>query len=160
MGNGAFDDLTSYRASSIRDGLSQTIFVGETARLLNDPDPQFNQWSRPGYFQVSPTFDPTGLTFRPQGFAFQVPRINAPDDMQGDYAGGFGIGSNPSSPGPNPPAAGHPLARHVRLQGVDPLNIPGSTRNTASGASAASTPAAPTSCSATARSSSSRSRST
>ena len=30
-----------------------------------------------------------------------VPRINAPM-MQGDYAGGYGIGSNPSSPGPNP----------------------------------------------------------
>src|SRR5206468_10496329 len=37
------------------------------------------------------------------------PRINAPI-MPGDYAGGFGIGSNPSSPGPNalPPGTSYP----------------------------------------------------
>jgi prepilin-type N-terminal cleavage/methylation domain-containing protein len=109
LGNGAFDDFTSYRAASFNDGLSQTIFIGETSRLKNDPDPQFNQWSQPGYFQVSSSFDPSGYTYRPQGFAFEVPRINAPI-MSGDYAGGYGIGSNPSSPGPNalPPGTPYP----------------------------------------------------
>ena len=117
-GNGAFDDFTSYRPSNMVDGMSQTIFVGETSRFLNDPDPQFNQWSRPGYFQVSANYDPTGLTFRPQGFAFQVPRINAPI-MQGDYAGGFGIGSTPSTPGPNALPPGDGLARPIGLQSLD-----------------------------------------
>ncbi len=106
-GNGPFDDYTSYRPSDVLDGMSQTIFVGETSRFRNDPDPQDNQWSRPGYFQVSATFDPTGMTYRPQGFAFMVPKINAPM-MQGDYAGGFGIGSNPSTPGPHPLPPGTP----------------------------------------------------
>jgi len=109
-GNGAFDDLNSYNASDMLDGLSQTIFVGETNRFPHDPDPQYNQWSRPGYFRVSSTFDPTGMTFRPQGFAFMVPRINAPM-MQGDYGGGMGVsGSTPSSPGPNalPPGTAWP----------------------------------------------------
>ncbi len=82
-------------------GLSQTIVIGETSRFRNDPDPQFNSWSRPGYFQVSTTFDPSGMTFRPQGFAFEVPRINA-NMMTGDYGGGQGIGGTPSTPGPNP----------------------------------------------------------
>jgi prepilin-type N-terminal cleavage/methylation domain-containing protein/prepilin-type processing-associated H-X9-DG protein len=102
VGNGAFDDLTVYRPSQFVDGLSQTIFVGETSRFRNDPDPQCNQWSQPGLFPVSRIFDPTGATFRPQGFAFMVPRINAPI-MPGDYSGGFGLGGSlPSQPGPNP----------------------------------------------------------
>jgi len=108
-GNGAFDDFTSYRPADFSDGLSQTIFVGETSRFRDDPDPQFNQWSRPGYFQVNTNFDSTGLTFRPQGFAFEVPRINA-KIMSGDYAGGQGIGSTSSTPGPNalPPGTAWP----------------------------------------------------
>ena len=101
IGNGAFDDLSAYRAADMTDGLSQTVFIGETARLRNDPDPQFNQWSRPGDFQVSAKFDPSGSTYRPQGFAFHVPRINAPL-MAGDYPGGFGQGNGFSPPGPNP----------------------------------------------------------
>jgi prepilin-type N-terminal cleavage/methylation domain-containing protein/prepilin-type processing-associated H-X9-DG protein len=106
-GNGAFDDYTAYRSADITDGLSQTIFVGETSRFLNDPDPQFNSWTRPGYFQVSANFDPTGETFRPQGFAFEVPKINA-NLFPGDYPGGFGIGNLPSTPGPNPLPPGTP----------------------------------------------------
>jgi prepilin-type N-terminal cleavage/methylation domain-containing protein/prepilin-type processing-associated H-X9-DG protein len=102
IGNGAFDDFSAYSVASVYDGTSTTIFVGETSRFKNDPDPQFNQWSRPGEFQVSATFDPTGMTTRPQGFAFEVPRINAPM-MQGDYGGGYGLSSSsPSTPGPHP----------------------------------------------------------
>jgi prepilin-type N-terminal cleavage/methylation domain-containing protein/prepilin-type processing-associated H-X9-DG protein len=109
VGNGAFDDLTSYRVSNFKDGVSHTILVGETARFKNDPDPQFNQWSRPGYYQVSSALDPSGQTWRPQGFAFEVPRINAPI-MTGDYAGGFGIGMPPAASGPNalPPGTAWP----------------------------------------------------
>ena len=87
------------------DGLSNTIFVGETSRFRHDPDPQFNQWSRPGYYQVSDSYDPSGLTFRPQGFAFEVPRINA-NMKPGDYPGGAGLGGTGGTPGPNALPAG------------------------------------------------------
>jgi prepilin-type N-terminal cleavage/methylation domain-containing protein/prepilin-type processing-associated H-X9-DG protein len=122
FGNGAFDDYTSYRPSDVTDGLSQTIFVGETNRFLNDPDARFNQWSRPGYYQVSLTFDPTGFTFRPQGFAFEVPRINA-NMKPGDYAGGYGIGNLPSTPGPNALPPGTPWPDTSDYKGWL-LNIP------------------------------------
>ena len=102
LGNGAFDDATSYGSASFRDGLSSTILVGETSRFPGDPDPTLNQWSRPGYYGVSTTFDPAGKTVRPQGFAFEVPRLNAPM-MKGDYPGGFTApGVAPGAPGPNP----------------------------------------------------------
>jgi prepilin-type N-terminal cleavage/methylation domain-containing protein/prepilin-type processing-associated H-X9-DG protein len=107
VGNGPFDDATVYTPLSVRDGLSQTIFVGETARLKNDPDPQLNSWSKPGYYVVSATFDPTGKTTRPQGFAFEVPRINAPI-MKGDYPGGNNGFGNNGQPGPNPLPPGTP----------------------------------------------------
>jgi prepilin-type N-terminal cleavage/methylation domain-containing protein/prepilin-type processing-associated H-X9-DG protein len=109
VGNGAFDDYSAYGAPDMVDGASGTILVGETARFKNDPDPQFNQWSRPGYFAASPSFDPSGFTFRPQGFAFEVPRINA-NMMPGDYPGGFGLGSSADTPGPNalPPGTSWP----------------------------------------------------
>ena len=73
-GNGPFDDLTSYRIAQVADGMSQTIFVGESSRFRNDPDAAFNQWSRFEYFGSSYG----GSTTRPQGFAYEVPRINAP----------------------------------------------------------------------------------
>jgi prepilin-type processing-associated H-X9-DG protein len=74
-GNGAFDDANSYTSADIRDGMSMTIFVGEASRFRNDPDPSFNQWSRYDWFTSS---YPVGNTSRPQGIAFQIPRINAP----------------------------------------------------------------------------------
>ena len=79
-GNGAFDTLTSYKVSAFTDGTSNTIFVGETARFKNDPDRLFNQWSRYGWYGSALG---RGTTTRPQGLAYEVPRINAnlmPDD--------------------------------------------------------------------------------
>jgi prepilin-type N-terminal cleavage/methylation domain-containing protein/prepilin-type processing-associated H-X9-DG protein len=110
MGNGAFDDAAVYRPQAFADGLSHTIFVGETARFPGEPDPQDNQWSRPGYYPVSTQFDPGGKTVRPQGFAFEVPRINAPM-MAGDYPGGSdggGIAGGPPGPNPLPPGTAWP----------------------------------------------------
>jgi prepilin-type processing-associated H-X9-DG protein len=75
VGNGAFDDANSYRSADMRDGMSTTIFVGEASRFRNDPDPIFNQWSRFDWFDSS---YPVPKTTRPQGIAYQVPRINAP----------------------------------------------------------------------------------
>ena len=132
-GNGAFDDMTAYGTKSFRDVLSQTLFVGETSRFPHDPDNLLNQWSRPGYYQVSAAFDPTGTTVRPQGFAFEVPRINAPM-MQGDYPGGEGGPGGSTTPGPHPlpPGTDYPDASDYKawlnniagLSGIRPVGLP------------------------------------
>ena len=80
-GNGAFDTATSYPIASFTDGTSNTILVGECSRYKNDPDRVFNQWSRYGFFGSSIGANTT----RPQGIAFEVPRINSPPDI-GDYS--------------------------------------------------------------------------
>src|SRR5262249_19584955 len=61
--------------AEFRDGMSTTIFVGEASRFRNDPDPSYNQWSRYDWFTSS---YPVAQTTRPQGIAFQIPKINAP----------------------------------------------------------------------------------
>jgi prepilin-type N-terminal cleavage/methylation domain-containing protein/prepilin-type processing-associated H-X9-DG protein len=73
-GNGAFDASSAYAVAYVKDGVSNTIYAGETARFRNDPDPQLNSWSR--FELLSSAFG--GSTFRPQGLAFEVPRPNAP----------------------------------------------------------------------------------
>ena len=69
--DGAFsvDDKT-FKISEYRDGLSNTIFVGEKSRFINDPDDIFNFWNR------SLWFGGAGHT-RPQGMASTGPRLNA-----------------------------------------------------------------------------------
>jgi len=74
-GNGAFDDANAYRVADFRDGISKTIFVGEASRYRNDPDPSFNEW---GCYQWFGSSYPVPNTTRPQGIAFEVPRLNAP----------------------------------------------------------------------------------
>ena len=83
-GNGAFDQLKSYKISEFTDGTSNTIMVGEVSRYKNDPDRVFNQWSRWGFFSSS-----IGAgTTRPQGLAFEVPNINsAPKIGDGAFGG-------------------------------------------------------------------------
>jgi prepilin-type N-terminal cleavage/methylation domain-containing protein/prepilin-type processing-associated H-X9-DG protein len=117
-GNGAFDDSTSYDPSHFRDGLSTTIFVGETSRFRNDPDPQFNQWSHPGPY-LSTKLGPA-VTSRPQGFAFEVPRINA-GVVWGDYGGGMTTGgSAPPGPNPLPPGTDYPDNSDYKAWLLDP----------------------------------------
>jgi prepilin-type N-terminal cleavage/methylation domain-containing protein/prepilin-type processing-associated H-X9-DG protein len=91
IGNGAFDDYTAYPASAFTDGLSGTIFCGESARFKNDPDWSFNTWSAIGYFSSALGNNTT----RPQGFGYEVPRINA-SMMPGDEPQ---YGTNPLPPG-------------------------------------------------------------
>jgi prepilin-type processing-associated H-X9-DG protein len=74
-GNGAFDTSAAYPVAVFTDGTGQTIAVGEASRFRNDADPHYNQWSRFGHF-IS-TVDPSSRTSRPQGLAFQVPRVGA-----------------------------------------------------------------------------------
>jgi prepilin-type N-terminal cleavage/methylation domain-containing protein/prepilin-type processing-associated H-X9-DG protein len=75
-GNGAFDVFTSYPVGGFNDGLSNTILVGESSRFKNDPDWFTNEWSM-YYLAFSSFADPSGNTLRPQGVAYEVPRINA-----------------------------------------------------------------------------------
>jgi prepilin-type processing-associated H-X9-DG protein len=125
-GNGAFDDYTAYNTADVRDGMSNTIFVGETSRFPHDPDPELNQWSQTGLYQVSTSFDPSGATTRPQGFAFEVPKINAPM-MQGDAPGGIGFNntggmfnSGPAGPNALPPGTGYPDTSDYRAWLLNP----------------------------------------
>jgi prepilin-type N-terminal cleavage/methylation domain-containing protein/prepilin-type processing-associated H-X9-DG protein len=82
-GNGAFDAVTAYSIASLVDGTSNTIFVGESARFRNDPDWFVNNWSVFGYYLSSIGMNTT----RAQGFAYEVPRINA-NMAVGDYPNG------------------------------------------------------------------------
>ena len=73
-GNGPFDKSTAYKVASIRDGLSQTIFVGEFSKFVNDPDEIMNFWNRYGLFLSGYAAE---NTLRQQGMATTVPKINA-----------------------------------------------------------------------------------
>ncbi|MHC5538194.1 DUF1559 family PulG-like putative transporter [Singulisphaera rosea] len=83
VGNGAFDGYTAYSVSAFVDGTSHTIFAGESSRFKNDPDWFSNNWSVFGYNMSAIGF----ATTRPQGLAYEVPRINA-NMMLGDYPQG------------------------------------------------------------------------
>ena len=72
-GNGAFDEYSAYRVPQFTDGLSNTVFLGEAARFKSDPDPVFNQWGRFDLFSSTAGTS----TYRPQGLAYEVPKINA-----------------------------------------------------------------------------------
>jgi prepilin-type N-terminal cleavage/methylation domain-containing protein/prepilin-type processing-associated H-X9-DG protein len=73
MPDGAFGYNHAFRASDFRDGLSNTLMVGEFARFVNDPDTIFNVWNT-----ALPIESPQkpGVT-RPNGLATTVPLINA-----------------------------------------------------------------------------------
>lgn len=73
QGNGPFDANTAYRIQQVSDGLSSTIFVGESSRYRNDPDANLNTWTR---FDLLASSLGAGTT-RPQGLAYEVPRLNA-----------------------------------------------------------------------------------
>lgn len=78
-GNGPFDASTSYRESQIRDGLSNTVFVGEYSKFLNDPSTWQNSWTVYGFFGAGP------ISARGQSAATLLPRINAPF-LQSDFS--------------------------------------------------------------------------
>ena len=70
--DGAFGYNSHFRTVDFRDGLSQTLMVGECARFRNDPDPAFNEWTSTLYFASNMP----GVT-RPQALATTVPMLNA-----------------------------------------------------------------------------------
>jgi prepilin-type N-terminal cleavage/methylation domain-containing protein/prepilin-type processing-associated H-X9-DG protein len=80
IGDGAFYADAVLKLRSITDGTSNTIFVGEFSRFVNDPDAVFNSWTRGLWFGSS-----LPNTARPQCYASTGPRINAPL-MAGDFS--------------------------------------------------------------------------
>jgi prepilin-type N-terminal cleavage/methylation domain-containing protein/prepilin-type processing-associated H-X9-DG protein len=72
--DGAFSRDWVYSAAAITDGTSNTLFVGEASRFLNDPEIYFNYWNRVAW--VNSVVGLAGTT-RTMGFALTAPRLNA-----------------------------------------------------------------------------------
>ncbi|MDR3638840.1 MAG: DUF1559 domain-containing protein [Isosphaeraceae bacterium] len=72
--NGAFSRDWVYTFAAITDGTSNTIFLAEASRFLNDPELYFNYWNRVAW--VNSVVGLTGTT-RTMGFATTAPRLNA-----------------------------------------------------------------------------------
>jgi prepilin-type N-terminal cleavage/methylation domain-containing protein/prepilin-type processing-associated H-X9-DG protein len=72
--DGVFFYNVPFKVAAITDGLSNTLFVGEFSRYRNDPDSEFNTWSRAAWFGSSYN----SSTSRPEGLGSVIPRINAP----------------------------------------------------------------------------------
>jgi prepilin-type N-terminal cleavage/methylation domain-containing protein/prepilin-type processing-associated H-X9-DG protein len=70
-GDGMFGWDRAYTISSITDGTSNTMFVGEESRFKNDPDAFFQAWNRGGWFGSS------GGGARSNAIATTTPRLNA-----------------------------------------------------------------------------------
>ena len=70
--DGVFGYDFSYKVSDIRDGLSNTMFVGEVSRFRQDPDPIFGFWTNAGWYGTS-----ISTVSRLTGMASTVPKPNA-----------------------------------------------------------------------------------
>jgi prepilin-type N-terminal cleavage/methylation domain-containing protein/prepilin-type processing-associated H-X9-DG protein len=71
--DGAFGFNHGFPDVAFRDGLSNTLLIGESSRFPNDPDPFFNEWTWADYLKSK-----IPGVHRPQAMATTVPRINAP----------------------------------------------------------------------------------
>lgn len=75
-GNGPFSlNEKAYRIADIHDGLSNTLFVGEQSRFINDPDDFFNFWNRPSWYGSRTSLISATRT---TAFASVGPKLNAP----------------------------------------------------------------------------------
>jgi len=70
--DGAFGKNFTYKVSDFKDGTSNTLFVGEAARFIQEPESVFNFANR------TAVFGGTMGDVRVQGLAYVVPKINAP----------------------------------------------------------------------------------
>jgi prepilin-type processing-associated H-X9-DG protein len=99
---GVFNIDISCRVSSVTDGLSYTMFVGEMSRFLNEPGgSHFNFNAVDGLWRGPPWTSATAYwpgDWRITGGAYTVPRLNAPPDMTGalgNFQGGGLCMQNP-----------------------------------------------------------------
>jgi prepilin-type processing-associated H-X9-DG protein len=70
--DGVFGYDVSTRVGDVRDGLSTTMFVGETSRFPHDPDAIDQTWTRALRFSST-----VSGTSRLNGFALTIPKLNA-----------------------------------------------------------------------------------
>jgi prepilin-type N-terminal cleavage/methylation domain-containing protein/prepilin-type processing-associated H-X9-DG protein len=75
--NGIFGLNRNRRIADVRDGTSNTLFVGETSRFRNEPQSIFNFWN--SGFWVGDGL--SAVSSRTAGIAYAVPRINAPASL-------------------------------------------------------------------------------
>jgi len=93
--DGMFGYDFTYKQADIRDGTSNTMFVGETSRFKTDRDPIFNFWTNIGWFGSS-----IGGVTRLSVLASTVPKPNAsmlPNEPGGDGTYNINWSANPNS---------------------------------------------------------------
>jgi prepilin-type N-terminal cleavage/methylation domain-containing protein/prepilin-type processing-associated H-X9-DG protein len=71
---GVFMKNYAWRVADVNDGLSNTIFFGETSRYTKDPGTYWCWWANP----LSVWADGAGPDYRICGAGYTVPQINAP----------------------------------------------------------------------------------
>lgn len=71
--DGIFQKNYTYKIAQVRDGLSNTIFIGEACRYRNDPDPVMMFYSRVGWWGSAAT---PGAASRPSVLFSPIPKIN------------------------------------------------------------------------------------
>jgi prepilin-type processing-associated H-X9-DG protein len=82
--DGIFQKNYTYKISSVQDGLSNTIFLGEACRYRNDPDAVMMFYSRVGWWSTA-----LPRTTRPSVLFSPIPKINA----------NFAVGDQDAYPG-------------------------------------------------------------
>jgi prepilin-type N-terminal cleavage/methylation domain-containing protein/prepilin-type processing-associated H-X9-DG protein len=76
-GDGTFVINFQYPLAGIRDGTSNTLFLGETSRYIRQPASFQNAWNYGEWFSLV-NAPPGSSASLPMGIAYTVPRINAP----------------------------------------------------------------------------------
>jgi prepilin-type processing-associated H-X9-DG protein len=87
--DGPFGVAYTYRLADVADGLSNTLFFGETSRFRGEPS-TFDPYGIPSFFNTWVTtgtaWDPDDLGgTRLQGMGYTVPQINAPAQRYSAY---------------------------------------------------------------------------
>jgi prepilin-type N-terminal cleavage/methylation domain-containing protein/prepilin-type processing-associated H-X9-DG protein len=85
LGNGMFGAEGVVKISMVTDGTSNTCLFGEMSRFKNEPADTYNFWDFTAVFPAS-DFNSTAINsaeYFPETGAFNLPRINSPNDITG-----------------------------------------------------------------------------